>query len=280
MSILGRMPTRLPSRMDGFIGIIVAVGIFALAGTAGFLSVVINSGNNRRTMEVLADPEATTAELESISDQDIRNLRNDLADNFGLASGFAGGLGTPTLPGGGSTAELAGNALEEQIRNIVNPAVVDYLSNPESSWNRDGGANRPGEGTVPSGGVLPEDIAGGSGDVRFTLVWNANVDLDLHALDPCGVEISFRNSSNVCNGDTGQLDVDDIPGGPGSTENIFWGEGAAPVGAYQYWVECFGGCDSEAASFTLSRTVDGVRTSTAGTLIADKALSQVITFTR
>jgi len=271
---------RRPSRERGLVGILVAVGIFALAGTAGFLSVVINSHNNRQTLEILADPEATTEQLESISDQDMRNLQNDLPDNLGLSSGFVGGLGTPTLPGGGSTAEIAANALEEQIRNVVSPAAIDYMSNPDSSWNRNGGSDRPSEGTVPSGGLLPEEITGGTGDVRFTLVWNTNVDLDLHVLDPCGVEIYFGNPRNNCNGDLGELDVDNTSGGPGSTENIFWGEDAAPRGPYQYWVVCYSRCGSETTSFTLSRTVDGRRTSTSGTLSTNKGVSQVITFTR
>jgi len=266
-------------RQRGFIGALVAVAIFAIAGAAGLTAAFINAHNNRRTLEVLSNPEATQEELNSISDQDLRNLRNSLPDNATLLSNFAA-LGTPTLPGGGSTAELAGNAIEEQIRNVVAPATIDYMTNPESTWNRNGGADRPAEGTVPTGGIPPEDIPGGTGDVRFTLVWNASVDLDLHAIDPCLSEIYYAASSSTCQGQTGNLDVDNIVGGIGSTENIFWGEDGAPSGAYQYWVVCFRGCDEQAASYTLSRTVDGRRTSTAGTLTAAGQESQRITFTR
>jgi len=274
---------RPPRASRGFmlelLAIGVAVGLIALGGAAAGLSVVLNSHNNRQTANILTDPEATTQQLESISDQDLRNLRNDLRDNMELSTLYTG-VGTTTLPGGGSTARVAANALEEQIRTAVSPAVIDYMSDPESSWNRNGGSERPSEGTVPSGGLLPEEIAGGTGDVRFTLVWNAHVDLDLHVLDPCGVEIYFNAPSNSCNGNLGELDVDNISGGPESTENIFWGDGAAPTGSYQYWVVCYSGCNSEPASFTLSRTVDGHRTSTSETLATTGGVSQVITFTR
>ena len=177
-----------------------------------------------------------------------------------------------------SNAAMAANALLEQSPNVIS-ATTDYFSDPESSWNRNGGASRPAEGVVPTGGILPEDIEGGSGDVRFTLVWNATVDLDLHVIDPCGFEISFQTVTRICDGFTGELDVDNTRGGTSSTENIVW-TGGAPRGTYRYWVECFSGCTNQPASYTLSRTIDGRRISSSGTLVADDERSAVISINR
>jgi hypothetical protein len=271
--------TRRRRRQAGFIGIIVGVGLFALAGTAAILSVVINSGNNQRTLDILSDPDATQAQLDTISDQDVRNLRNDLADNAGLLTGFSS-LGTPTLPSGDSAAQVAANALDEQIRNVAEPAVVNYMSDPGSSWNRNGGADRPSEGTLPSGGLPPDEVPGGTGDVRITLVWSAEVDLDLHVLDPCGDEIYYASDSSLCNDSPGELDVDNTSGGPGSVENVFWPANGAPTGTYEYWVECFSGCDSQPANYTISQTVQGQRTSFSGTLVMTDEVSPHRTFTR
>ena len=84
MSKQSKLQVRRPfaARQQGFFGTIVGVGLFALAGTAGFLSIVINSAENRQTLRVLTD--GTDAEREALSDQQIRNLRNDLNDNLCL----------------------------------------------------------------------------------------------------------------------------------------------------------------------------------------------------
>lgn len=240
-----QLPDRNRQKQQGFLGLIVGVGLFALAGTAGFLSIVINSAENRQTLRVLTD--GTDAQREALTDQQIRNLQNDLNDNLNLATGFAS-LGTTVLPGAQveSNAAMAANALLEQAPNAI-AATTGYLSDPNSSWNSDSGAARPAEGIVPTSGILPEDIAGGSGEVRFSLVWNATVDLDLHVIDSCGFEISFRRSLQTCDDFTGELDVDNTRGGNGATENIVWTDGA-PRGTFQYWVECYSGCSGQPAS--------------------------------
>jgi hypothetical protein len=82
------------------------------------------------------------------------------------------------------------------------------------------------------------------GNPQFTLIWDTNVDLDLHVLEPGGSHISFeyRNGRRG-----GELDVDDVDGqGP---ENIYWGgglnKGNGPAGEYKWYVHYYGGAVSE-----------------------------------
>lgn len=82
------------------------------------------------------------------------------------------------------------------------------------------------------------------GNPQFTLIWDTNVDLDLHVQEPGGSHISFeyRNGRQG-----GELDVDDVDGhGP---ENIYWGgglnKGNGPAGEYKWFVHYYGGAESQ-----------------------------------
>lgn len=61
---------------------------------------------------------------------------------------------------------------------------------------------------------------GGEGELKVTLMWNFAADMDLHVVQPNGTEIYFEHSRDERTGCF--LDVDNIEGGPGSAENIFW----------------------------------------------------------
>jgi hypothetical protein len=135
----------------GFVAVIVAVGLFGLALFAGVLSAVAIGQKNQKTAEVLMDPGAN---LSSVSDQDIKNLQNQLPNSAGILTNAAA-LGTPILPSGQSTLEVGASAIAQAVNDPVRPAVVGYMSDPASSWNKNGGANRPSEGTNPTGGQLP-----------------------------------------------------------------------------------------------------------------------------
>ena len=79
--------------------------------------------------------------------------------------------------------------------------------------------------TYPPATVPPPSGNSGTGDVRATLTWAGDCDLDLHVVDPSGTEIYFSNPSSSTGG---VLDVDDIPssGDTGThIENIFWPTG-------------------------------------------------------
>lgn len=113
----------------------------------------------------------------------------------------------------------------------------------------------PDNGT-DNGFQIPDDVVVGTGDVQVTLIWNGDADLDLHLIDPDGVEIYFGNRNSPSGG---ELDVDEIPGcGNRDTwvENIFWPTGQAPPGRYEAWVDVWNPCDGD-SSFQLEVRVDG-----------------------
>ena len=92
------------------------------------------------------------------------------------------------------------------------------------------------------------ELVGEDGNPRFNLNFTnpENVDLDLYVKTPNDVIIYYGNLT----GDSGQLDVDclcdDCPEGP--NENIYWEDGTAPTGTYEYWVEYYGYCINEGSS--------------------------------
>ncbi len=75
----------------------------------------------------------------------------------------------------------------------------------------------------------------GQGDLRFTMRWSAETDVDLHVMTPTGTEIYYSNTS----ADGGTLDHDDTSGGSGSVENVFFVD---PLpGTYEFWAFNYGG---------------------------------------
>ncbi len=95
-----------------------------------------------------------------------------------------------------------------------------------------------GFGTTQFDG-LSEKVQGVSvkiGDPQFTLIWDSDADLDLHVIEPGGIEIYWEKRTAKKGG---ELDVDDVDGqGP---ENIYWKKGVGPSGDYQWWVHYYGG---------------------------------------
>lgn len=93
-----------------------------------------------------------------------------------------------------------------------------------------------------------ETLVGQDGNPRFNLQFtnSENVDLDLYVKTPGGRTIFYGNRS----ADNGTLDVDCLcsscPQGP--NENIYWENGTAPSGTYEYWVEYFDSCMSSGAT--------------------------------
>ncbi|TDX83154.1 hypothetical protein [Epilithonimonas xixisoli] len=89
-----------------------------------------------------------------------------------------------------------------------------------------------------------EELIGNPGNPRFNLQFTnpENVDLDLYVKTPAGNIISYQN----VRADNGQLDVDclcdDCPQGP--NENIYWADGTAPKGKYEFWIKYYDNCGS------------------------------------
>ena len=83
---------------------------------------------------------------------------------------------------------------------------------------------------------MQDTLPGASGDVRVSLTWHADVDLDLFVTNPCVQTLGFREGrTNTCDGFVGDWDRDDVGNGSGSdnpnAENIVWTNGA-PQGRY------------------------------------------------
>jgi uncharacterized protein YfaP (DUF2135 family) len=92
------------------------------------------------------------------------------------------------------------------------------------------------------------EFVGQDGNPRFNLQFNNedNVDLDLYVKTPDGNTLFYGNRSV----EGGELDVDCLcsscPQGP--NENIFWEDGTAPSGEFEYWVQYYSNCGSSGAS--------------------------------
>ena len=135
-------------------------------------------------------------------------------------------------------------------------------------------------GTAPPATAPPVTPAPlGTGDVRVTLTWTGDCDLDLHVVDPTGFEISYGDPSSPSGG---QLDVDDIPD-PGQTgthvENIFWPTGGAPSGSYSAFVRDLGGYSSSACDYSMQVFVNGAEVGgSSGSLAGTESPTTVFTF--
>jgi len=68
--------------------------------------------------------------------------------------------------------------------------------------------------------VEQADEVGNTGDLKITLMWDFQGDIDLHVLEPNRNEIYYHNPKDNSTG--GYLDVDNINGGNGSAENVYW----------------------------------------------------------
>lgn len=82
---------------------------------------------------------------------------------------------------------------------------------------------------------------GGRGKLKINLKWSTIDDVDLHVYDPSNNHIYYGDKVKVCQGISGQLDVDANAGNPYTStpqENIFWND-KAPLGHYKVNVNMF-----------------------------------------
>jgi hypothetical protein len=147
-----------------------------------------------------------------------------------------------------------------------------------------------------SSGILVDAIAGrcaciptfttsvGTGDIQVTLTWwNANaLDLDLHVMDPTGVECYFGNGQYPGTTSTGaQLDRDNLCSNyvNGRPENIYWTT-TPPTGEYIVSVDWWSACGNEITSQSIEvRTVVGANTQTYFRTIQAEEMLEVVRFT-
>lgn len=101
------------------------------------------------------------------------------------------------------------------------------------------------------------------GDIKVTLTWQNESDLDLYVTDPLGETISYQNETSQSGG---YLDVDDTDGyGP---ENIIWSD--AYPGNYIVEVDHYDG--PSPASFSIRLSVNGIVTVFNGSVSTDEKI--------
>ena len=90
---------------------------------------------------------------------------------------------------------------------------------------------------VPEAAAIAQrlgEVNAKGGDIQISLSWHNYNDLDLHCIDPAGVEIFFGNHISARTG--GELDIDQnahLPYNNVPVENIYWPLGGAPAGLYR-----------------------------------------------
>ena len=80
------------------------------------------------------------------------------------------------------------------------------------------------------------EVGAGTGEIQFSLSWNNYNDLDLHCIDPKGVEICYTNKNSTATGGTLDHDANATQYTATPVENIYWLVGRAPRGTYQVFV--------------------------------------------
>lgn len=154
--------------------------------------------------------------------------------------------------------------------NFDRPSVASLLSGrPQVS------------GEHPRNGSL---LRLGTGDVQITVIWQENVDLDLHVIDPLGDHIWFSARDSRSGG---HLDVDANAGCMPSemmtnpVENVYWPYGGAPSGHYVVMVNYFADCVLQGpTSFTVKVKVGDSNQTFTGTLNRQGDTQQVTQFDR
>ena len=170
-----------------------------------------------------------------------------------------GGLNTPL-----TLAEALTPATPEPVISTFQPLDIQPLEpkvaapslSGAAKASAEGGVNNPNPGAgngdgfglarFGQGGETIRGVEVKVGDPQFTLLWDNDVDLDLHVIEPGGKEIYWEDPKGT---QGGELDVDNTKGyGP---ENVYWlregpngGEqvkGPGPPGEYKWFVVYWGG---------------------------------------
>lgn len=133
-------------------------------------------------------------------------------------------------------------------------------------------AINPGAVDIPNNGIDEncdgEDLVVTEGELRITLVWDTDDDLDLYVTDPNGDQVDWTNPVVVSGG---ELDRDDnvgvcgVDAEPGGVENIIW-DTNPPLGTYTVELANYNDCDfGVTANYTIEVYFEGALiTSTGG----------------
>jgi hypothetical protein len=125
--------------------------------------------------------------------------------------------------------------------------------------------------------------ASGTGDVKVSLTFTEDEDLDLHVTDPLGNEI-YYGKKEVLYDDTGEgahLDVDSNAGcsiDGINNENIFWDSGSAPSGEYKVQVDYYQHCAATSVNYTVSVFIgDDIKIYKGSFAAADESVTHDVT---
>lgn len=189
---------------------------------------------------------------------------NPLQPAIELAAGVT--VSGTTWPG----FELGNTVVVQAIEEVLSFVLEDILSELRFVKPVGAVASPPTTTTTPPATTTTTTVVLGTGDVQATLRWTGDADLDLHVIDPEGVEIYFENARSPSGG---TLDVDMVPvcgeTGSNNVENVFWPEGGSIPGVYQAYVVHFDGSCGGPGSYQLELRIDGeIAASDSGTLSA------------
>jgi hypothetical protein len=115
---------------------------------------------------------------------------------------------------------------------------------------------------VPEAAAIAQrlgEVNAKGGDIQISLSWHNYNDLDLHCVDPAGVEIFFGNRISARTG--GELDIDQnahLPYNGSPVENVYWPFGGAPAGLYRISVVYYAPhCEIDATPFLVRTIIQG-----------------------
>jgi hypothetical protein len=228
-------------KMFGSLGPWAATNIFG-ASTLGLIPRAGQGrGGDQIPLEPFPSPSASTnqADLPRTNSPAIAGLASPPSSNNSLSTNF---VSTNLLNTNGPVTVIA-VAPSDLVETP--PGVAAATNVPEAAAI----AQRLGE------------VSAKGGDIQISLSWHNYNDLDLHCIDPAGVEIFFANPRSIRTG--GDLDVDQnahLPYNMSPVENIYWPFGGAPSGLYRIYVVYYAQHSEADATAFLVRTVVQGRT--------------------
>jgi hypothetical protein len=158
-----------------------------------------------------------------------------------------------------SNSSLSTNLLSTNLLNTNGPVTVIAVAPSDLVETPPGVA---AAANVPEAAAIAQrlgEVNAKGGDIQISLSWHNYNDLDLHCIDPAGVEIFFGNPRSTRTG--GDLDIDQnahLPYNSSPVENIYWPFGGAPSGLYQISVVYYAPhCETDATAFLVRTVVQG-----------------------
>lgn len=216
---------------------------WVVTSTKALSNIVVSDGQSDEKTEFPDDPRVYTTIItdEGVTTIWVKSGNNHSGDGPGYGERFdltPPDCGPLDEDGDGYTSDVDCNDADAAI----NPGAVD-IPNDGIDQNCDG-----------------SDLVVGEGDIRVTLTWTTDDDLDLHVVDPNGDRLWYVNPT-VPSG--GELDRDDNVGvcgtdaEPGGVENVYWPVGSAPSGNYTVEIDNYFDC-ATTGTWTLQVFVDGL----------------------